>query len=263
MPRAWAPPSEVTAVPDAWPPAAEGVVEGTRVVVASIEWPPWDDGPPVDWLAAWEARHRALPGEARLLATGHPERGPAWLLFERPRGDLLQTLLAGFGWLDEELVRRILRAVCRALEGRHAVGEGHGEIGIGGPIWFDEHGVTLLPPRRAVAEPHQTRNMPPVSFVRGRAPHTGEPAPWADVWSLALLGYELATGAPYFALGEGVTAAGVLRDVWLAPMVAPSTRARVRGHPVPPPWFDDWFVLATSRVESARYRDAAEAGRAL
>jgi len=79
--------------------------------------------------------------------------------------------------------------------------------------------------------------------------------PSTDVWSLGLLAYAMLVGRPYWLEDE---TPGVLAEVLMRPLEAPSTRARRFGIALPTS-FDEWFFRCVNREPSQRFARVGEA----
>ncbi len=89
--------------------------------------------------------------------------------------------------------------------------------------------------------------------------------PATDVWALGLIAFRALTGKDYWQSAnlEPFTLQGLLAEVLIHPIDAPSVRARALGAAPPPHGFDAWFARCVARDPAARFRDGGAAVEAL
>jgi serine/threonine protein kinase len=90
--------------------------------------------------------------------------------------------------------------------------------------------------------------------------------PPADVWSLAMIAFELLTARKIwraFEREEDPPMSAILIEIITGQHPIPSARAKELGAPDLPAWFDAWFARCTEREPGHRFADAAAAKAAL
>jgi len=228
--------------------------------------------------ASWERLYNvtveldAMNG-APYVIDGRVEGGRAWLTFKVPRGEVLLDVLAR-GPMSEADAQRALSSIASTMTAMHDANLLHGDLSTRN-IWFDPSpcrasATTLSVPGlgpllRSARRLHPIDGpVQPKDTFAHLAPEVIKDSPEdlaADVWSFALLAYELLTGAPYWvSMREGASTIALVSEiVWgvLAPASERATQApRPQGLP---PGFDAWFARCLSREPEARpsMREAA------
>ncbi len=197
-----------------------------------------------------------------------PQGSPgAWVIFEAPWGDSLSRALS-VGPLDPDEAREALWSLCHSLKALHLAGRWHGAVS---PWWIwygrPDRGpavVTLIAPGiaplivHAVPElrAHEPTPLSP-DEVAWCSPEAllGEPVgASADVWGLALIAFELLTGARYWK-------PPTKPDAWLGELITQVMGERappgVRAEKCPRPGalpigFETWFLGCTARKPEDR-----------
>lgn len=228
---------------------------------------------------AWQKRLRDefrdrghVDGYATTLLDCAIEESPAegapgaWAIFEAPWGDSLARALS-VGPLELDEARDALCALCHSLKALHAAGRWHGALS---PPWIwygrPDRGaavVTLIAPGIAPLLAHSTSNRcadaPPVPVEEAvwfsAEAVVGAPlGPASDVWGLALIAFELLTGAGYWT-PPSKPDAGILELAVqvLGARAPPGVRAGACPRPgALPIGFDAWFLGCAARNPGER-----------
>jgi len=201
-----------------------------------------------------------------------PQTGTPWLAMELLRGETLASLVTRRGSLALWEVREIFVQLCHALTAAHNAGIVHRDLkpeniflsvprreGIAFTVKVLDFGIAKL-----VAEAHHTHTAA-IGTPLWMAPEQTEVGqairPATDVWPLGLIAFYLLTGFHYWRIAnaERLSAAALLREVVLEPIVAPSDRAAMysRGDRIPA-GFDAWFAKCVCREVDQRFQDARQ-----
>ncbi|HEX8792179.1 MAG TPA: serine/threonine-protein kinase [Polyangiaceae bacterium] len=194
-------------------------------------------------------------------ATGRP-----WFTTELLRSEDLATRVSRDGPLPFADVRLLVIAVGDALGEAHAQGLVHYDLtpenvhlAPGSPfaVRLRELAISRLVSDACAAEGDQIGTaiwMPPEQFELGRML-----SPAANSWSLGLLAFFAAVGAPYWmnASNESGPSKELLREILSDRLVPASERARALGRgSVLPRRFDAWFARCLMREPRERFDDA-------
>jgi serine/threonine protein kinase len=201
-----------------------------------------------------------------------PQTGTPWLAMELLRGETLASLIARRGSLALWEVREIFVQLCHALTAAHNAGIVHRDLkpeniflgvarreGIAFTVKVLDFGIAKL-----LAEAHHTHTAA-IGTPLWMAPEQTEVGqairPATDVWPLGLIAFYLLTGFHYWRIAnaERLSAAALLREVVLEPIVPPSERAALYGRADRvPAGFDAWFARCVCRDVDQRFQDARQ-----
>jgi formylglycine-generating enzyme required for sulfatase activity/tRNA A-37 threonylcarbamoyl transferase component Bud32 len=200
------------------------------------------------------------------------ETGAPWLAMELLKGETLAAFLHRRGALATWEVREIFSQLCHALIAAHEGGVVHRDLkpeniflgvprreGVSFTVKVLDFGIAKL-----VAEANQTHTAA-IGTPLWMAPEQTETGtavrPATDVWALGLLAFHCLTGMHYWRAANfgRISAAALLREVVLDPLVAASDRASEygRGDRIPP-GFDGFFARCVVRDLDGRYASARE-----
>jgi serine/threonine protein kinase len=205
-------------------------------------------------------------------ATGVP-----WLAMELLRGETMAQHMSRRGALALWELRDVFSQLCHALAAAHDVGVVHRDLkpeniffgvarreGASFTVKVLDFGIAKL-----VAEAQVTHTAA-IGTPLWMAPEQTEVGmavrPATDVWALGLLAFYCLTGMHFWrvANAERLSAAALLREVVLDPIVSASDRAAEYGRAERvPPGFDGWFARCVVREVDKRFANAREAREAL
>lgn len=200
-------------------------------------------------------------------ATGRP-----WYTADLLRGEDLATRVSRKGARSESEVRFLLAGLAEALRKAHDQGLIHYDLTPenihlepGRPFALKVRELTIS---RLVSDALAAQGeivgtaiwMAPEQFDLGR-----QLTPAANIWSLALLGFYVATGRPYWmnVSDTPLPSKALLREILASQIVSASQRAQALGcESTLPAWFDEWFARCLLREPEQR-ATATDAARAI
>ena len=206
-------------------------------------------------------------------ATGAP-----WIAMELLRGETLADAVARRQRMPPREVRECFDQLRHALTAAHSIGLVHRDL--------KPENLFLEAPRRSdvsftlkVLDFGIAKTLDANDVAKSTGSSVGSPLWMApeqanaqpvstatDVWPLGLLAFWMLTGRVYWnaPYGDGITLAGLLTEILIAPFEWPSQRAANSGLAgLLPPDFDEWFAHCLVRDPGARYPDGARAISAL
>ncbi|MFK7984628.1 MAG: protein kinase [Sandaracinaceae bacterium] len=215
------------------------------------------------------------PYVPRVHASGINASGVPWIAMDLLDGQDLRQYVEGHGALSLQEARAVLEKVSHALAEAHRLRLVHRDLkpeNVFLDVSSGERKVKLLDFGVVkVIDGNKTSGLgtaavgSPLWMAPEQTSAGGRIAPATDIWSLGLVTYYLLTGGHYWkAASDDSGVAGLLREMHLEPIIAPTRRAIELGRPyVFPAGFDAWFLKAMDRDSTQRYTDAAEAWAAL
>ena len=248
--------------------SAEHLALGSRVAVKVL---PGEVARRPDVAARFEREARAAaalqsPHVVRVFDHG-VERGTPFIAMELLQGETLARRLEA-GPLEPRSTARIVTHIARALTLAHDQGIVHRDLkpenvflvpdDDGETAKLLDFGVAKVSQEIASrAAPTRTQSGALLGTPLYMSPEQLRERPVdhrSDLWSLALVAFECATGRTAF---EGGAVAEIISEVLNAPMPVPSRHGSV------PEGFDAWFARAASRDPAARFASARELAEAL
>jgi serine/threonine protein kinase len=239
-------------------------------------------------LVADESSRRRFAQEARVAGdipseyVPHVHRagideatGTPYIAMDLLRGHDLRRHVTDHGRLTVEQARPLLAQLAEALAAAHRVGLVHRDLKPENVFLDESDGVLRVKLLdfgvSKVLDAHRTSATgtaavgSPMWMAPEQTSAGGRIAPATDVWALGLLVFYLLTGKLYWRTAhDGSGVAGLMREMHVDPMEPPTARAAQLAPDVRlPPGFDGWFLRATARRPSERFRDASEAFEAL
>ena len=207
------------------------------------------------------------PSIVSILDFDMPVEGDPYLVMELLSGPSLREEITSRGQLELADLRRVLPGVCDALQLAHASGVVHRDIKPANIVAHQyqsgervykvvDFGIANL--RQTTVEtqltgPHQFLGT--VSYASPEQLSGREVDPRTDVYALSAVAFEMLTGQPPFGTGDLMSVVGAQMSGDL-----PSAR---KSRPDLPDWVDAVIRKGLSRDPEARWRSAADFGRAL
>ncbi|MFO0619351.1 MAG: serine/threonine-protein kinase [Polyangiaceae bacterium] len=201
-----------------------------------------------------------------------------WIAMELLQGEDLSDYTDRVGHLPPAEVLDIFAQLCHALGAAHAGGIVHRDlklaniflanakrVGVRYEIKVLDFGIAKMTMEATKHNPTQALGTP-LWMAPEQASIGAQITPASDVWSLGLIAFRLLTGKLYWLTANSPRPQvfAMMRELLMQPLESASERAaKYQVGALVPRGFDEWFGRCLQRASTDRFRDAAEAYRAL